>query len=340
MYQMLSSVIPKKTWLKLALLALAGCAANMGQAQTNFAAPLMLAGNWGSVTNNNTGVVPDAGNPGIAGNYPNAPLWYKWTAPADGEVQLDTIGSSVVATNISIGFNPTNFTLVTNTVVSVVKLDTVLGVYSGSNLTGLTQIAANDDLFPVYQQNYTAQNVFSVDSSNAPAPIKIPFSSDYGSSFTQLISIRGVQHYYYQPYFSPSGLKFNAKGGATYYFSVDTKASPYAFATSSVLYGPVVLNWAYHSSGVFRFASENIDQTGVKDTNGFAMLLYQTAETETSRRWSGTVNAAFYNSTLRTYYRYDVPGVLVTVTRTAGSSGRVEVDYTTVDGDTNLLTAV
>jgi len=340
MYQTLRSLVPKTAWRKLALLALVGAAASLGQAQTSFSTPQVLSGDWGAVTNDNTGVVPDAGNPGIAGNYPNAPLWYAWTAPADGEVSLDTIGSLVLATNaIPVFTNSFPFYFyVTN--VAVVKLDTVLGVYTGDNVAQLTQIAANDDLFPVYQENYTAQNVFSVDSSNAPVPVSVPLSGFYSSSssFSQQIAIGGIESYYYQPYFGPSGLRFNAKGGMTYYFSVDTKYSTYGFSSSSTLYGPVVLNWAYHPSGVFRFASENIDQTGVRDTNGFAMLLYQTSETETSRRLSGTVNADFLNTTYHTYYPYDVPGVLVTVTRTAGSSGRVQVGYTTVDGTTNLLT--
>ena len=39
-----------------------------------------------------------------------------------------------------------------------------------------------------------------------------------------------------------------------------------------------------------------------------------------------------------TYYGYDAPGLLVTVTRVAGSSGRMAVDYTTVDGDASVTT--
>ena len=67
------------------------------------------------------------------------------------------------------------------------------------------------------------------------------------------------------------------------------------------------------------------------------MLLYQCAETETSRRLTGNPDAAQYDTTLHTYYSYDVPGVLVTVTRVGGSSGRVTVDYMTVDGNTNMI---
>src|ERR1035437_5777093 len=38
------------------------------------------------------------------------------------------------------------------------------------------------------------------------------------------------------------------------------------------------------------------------------------------------------NSVVLTYYNYNVPGALVTVTRVAGSSGRVTLDYSTEDG--------
>ena len=89
---------------------------------------------------------------------------------------------------------------------------------------------------------------------------------------------------------------------------------------------------------MFRFASENVDQTGIIGTNGSPMLLYQCSETETSRHISGTVNANEYDGTIGTYWSYDAPGLLVTVTRVAGSSGRMAVDYTTMDGDASVTT--
>jgi hypothetical protein len=44
-----------------------------------------------------------------------------------------------------------------------------------------------------------------------------------------------------------------------------------------------------------------------------------------------------YPTTFSSYYSYDAPGLLVTVTRVAGASGRIAVDYTTVDGNTNQV---
>ncbi len=212
MYQMFKRFVPQAKWLKLALVLLAGCSASLVQAQNNFSSAQAIAGEWGAVTNDNSSVVADPSFPGIAGNFPNAPLWYKWTAPHDGAVQLDTVGGQVLTTTTNIySFNipPTNSFTVTNVTVGYVKLDTVLGVYLGSDVSNLTHIAAYDVMFPFPQQNRVGQNIFDVDSSNNP------------------VFIQPVKASYLQPYSGPSKIMFNAKGGTTYYFEVDTKSSSY-----------------------------------------------------------------------------------------------------------------
>lgn len=282
--------------------------ANLATAQFSFYSPQVLdpSAKWGEATNDNTGVIPDVGAPSVAGSPPNAPLWYQWTAPQDGVVELDTVGSSTMVTNYYFTYDPIllSFTLTTN--ISPALLDTVVGVYTGTNISTLSQVVANDDLYPV---NSTIE------------PYIISASTDYANSFffqSVFGLLNGYQagssFYYIPPYHGPSHTRFNVKGGATYYFDVDTK-----FSSST---GPVVLNWAYKSSGVFRFATEDFD-------SATQLPLYQTAQTE-SQPPSGTGNDA--NSTVLTYYQYNAPGTLVTVTRTAGSTGRVMVDYNTVDG--------
>src|ERR1017187_9129060 len=114
--------------IKLGLVILACFAAEVGRAQFTFATAANLSGYWGSVTNDNTSGGPEANAPQIAGFTNNAPLWYQWTAPVDGEVELDTIGSDIFG---------------------IIPLDTVLGVFTGASLTTLNQVAANDDLFPI-----------------------------------------------------------------------------------------------------------------------------------------------------------------------------------------------
>ena len=278
----------RRIWRVLLLWALWPLAA--AHAQTSFSAALDLGdGDWGAVTGNNSGVVPDVGAPNIAGFPPNHPLWYKWTAPRDGDVELDTAGSALVVTNIAVVGYDTNLQQViyATNLVPVTQLDTVLGVYQGSDVRYLTQLAANDDLFPVNTRF----------SENLRTP-----DSDLLSSLSILTL----------PYHGPSHLRFSARAGQTYYFAVDTKAGA----------GNISLNWAYKSSGVFRFATEDVDPVTQQ-------IEYQTSRTE-SQTPQGT--AADVNSVVTTYYPYNAPGVLVTVTRTAGSRGRVSVDYHTVDG--------
>jgi hypothetical protein len=257
-----------------------------GRAQTSFTTPGVLSGNSGYVVNDNTGVMPDPGAPSTAGFPPNAPLWYSWTAPVDGEVTLDTVGSVD-----DIFLQP---------------LDTVLGVYTGNTLGTLSQVAANDDLYPIYHT-----------LPNPPAPGNTQQYNETGSGdYGIFVGPGGLPVLGYQQlYNGPSHLRFNAKGGVTYYFVVDTK---------NPVTGNLSLNWAYQPSGVFRFATEDIDfLTGLP--------LYQTAATE-SLFPQGLNNNA--NSVILSYYTFNVRGCLVTVTRSAGSVGRVSVDYTTVDGTT------
>ena len=94
----------------------------------DFANAQELFGSWGSVTNDNSGASLEAGEPNHGGQNAGNSIWYKWTAPTDGEVSMDTIGS----------LGP-----------SGAILDTVIGVYVGNNLSSLTQVAANDESFPL-----------------------------------------------------------------------------------------------------------------------------------------------------------------------------------------------
>ncbi len=276
--------------VKLALVVLAGLMVNVGNAQTNFAKAQGLAGSWGSVTNSNVGVHRDTNPPppNIAGYAANAPLWYQWTPPSiDGEVELDTVGS------MGGGIN----------------LDTVLGVFTGTSLTNLNQVAANDDLFPINMLTYGYEGYNETGSGDYAG-------TNYPPGSLPLFA-------YLLPYHGPSHLRFNAKAGTTYYFVVDSHISVNDLATQYTPgTGAIVLNWAYKSSGVFRFATEDVDHST-------GLPLYQAAETESDYQ---VHYVPVGNAVLFTYYSYNVPGVLVTVTRVAGSVGRAWVDYTTVDG--------
>jgi uncharacterized delta-60 repeat protein len=296
---------------------LAGLAVNIGKAQTNFASAEVLSGDYGSVTVDNTGVVPDSGTPTIAGLPPEHTVWFQWSSTNSGEVEIDTIGSVDDS--------------------GLTNLDTVLGVYTGTSLAALDLVSANDNLYPNYQYNEAGQNIYTTGDTNYNQTTNPP-----------PVQAHGIFGDIYQPYAGvpysptgPSGLRFNAVAGTTYYFAVDTRSSYYYKSVGGLGFsglnmtgpGMISLNWSLHPSGVFRFATENADVTGLTYPDGTPLLLYQTAATESSG----------YSTTAGDPIRYpafnDANGVLVTVTRVAGAYGRVRVDYTTADLslNTNLM---
>jgi hypothetical protein len=83
-----------------------------------FASSITFSGNSGLVTGSNVNATREAGEPLHADLPGGASVWWEWTASESGEVCFDTFGSD---------------------------FDTILAVYSGQSLSGLTPIAANDD---------------------------------------------------------------------------------------------------------------------------------------------------------------------------------------------------
>jgi uncharacterized repeat protein (TIGR01451 family) len=77
-----------------------------------------LSGNSGSTSGITLLSTREAGEPNHAGNSGEKSVWWRWTAPAAGQLTLDTHDSS---------------------------FDTVLAVYTGSSVSALTAVAANDN---------------------------------------------------------------------------------------------------------------------------------------------------------------------------------------------------
>jgi Tol biopolymer transport system component len=84
----------------------------------NFADAEILSGNSGSLTVDNDGATLEVGEPNHVGHSMGCSVWYQWQATANGDVTFDTAGSHI---------------------------DTVIGVYTGSSLSTLTQVASDDD---------------------------------------------------------------------------------------------------------------------------------------------------------------------------------------------------
>jgi len=89
-------------------------------ANDNFssATPITLSGNSATLTASSIGASQEAGEPHHGHNNDGASIWWKWTAPANGTLTVNTLG--------------TNF-------------DTVLAAYTGGSVDSLSQLAANDD---------------------------------------------------------------------------------------------------------------------------------------------------------------------------------------------------
>jgi hypothetical protein len=84
----------------------------------SFTASTLLTGGTAATNGRNFSATKEGGEPSHAGNAGGKSVWYRWVATATGPVTVSTAGS--------------NF-------------DTLLGVYTGSTVSGLTALASNDD---------------------------------------------------------------------------------------------------------------------------------------------------------------------------------------------------
>ena len=84
----------------------------------SWAAALKLFGDTVSDTASNQYATKESGEPNHAGNAGGHSIWWRWVAPGDGPVALNTQGSTC---------------------------DTLLAVYTGSSVSSLTVVASNDD---------------------------------------------------------------------------------------------------------------------------------------------------------------------------------------------------
>ena len=79
---------------------------------------LTISGDTATSTASNQHAMKEPGEPNHAGNAGGHSLWWRWTAPGDGPVTVNTSGND---------------------------FDTLLGVYTGGGVGSLTAVASNDD---------------------------------------------------------------------------------------------------------------------------------------------------------------------------------------------------
>lgn len=84
----------------------------------NFASATTISGTTGTVSGSTVDATSETGEPEHGGTTGGSSSWWRWTAPASGYLDVATTGSSY---------------------------DTTLGVYTGSSVSTLTEVASNDD---------------------------------------------------------------------------------------------------------------------------------------------------------------------------------------------------
>jgi len=91
----------------------------MGPPNDPFSNAFTISGAAGSTNGTSAGATKEAGEPNHAGNSGGKSVWYRWTPAVNGTAVMDTTGSA---------------------------FDTLLAVYTGADVAGLTPIAANNDI--------------------------------------------------------------------------------------------------------------------------------------------------------------------------------------------------
>jgi hypothetical protein len=119
-----------------ALMALTALAVHAQPANDNFANAAVITGISGAIHGSNVGATAQPGEPDDASNPdgPAASVWYQWISPINGGMAFSTEGSS---------------------------FDTVMAAYTGTNISQLTLLAANDDV-NYLRGDFTSQIGFPV----------------------------------------------------------------------------------------------------------------------------------------------------------------------------------
>jgi len=97
---------------------LAVCSLAQTPANDQFSNRIGLSGTNITVTGSNKKATKETGEPNHAGNPGGASVWWRWTAPTNGDLIITTDGSD---------------------------FDTLLGIYTGSSVSALSVVISNDD---------------------------------------------------------------------------------------------------------------------------------------------------------------------------------------------------
>ncbi len=111
-----------------------------------FASAMAISGSMGSASTQSVNATAETGEPDHAGQTATKSVWFDWSAPADGNFTFNTDGSS---------------------------FDTVLAIYTGTDISALTSVASNDN-----------QGIASISKpSFTPGASQVTFNATSGQSY-------------------------------------------------------------------------------------------------------------------------------------------------------------
>jgi len=118
-----------------------GAALAVAPANDNFSDISTIAGSSGTTLGSNVSATAEPGEPDhYDGNPVSASVWWHYTAPSDGLLMVDTVGSELEPGK---------------------HLDTVLAIYTGVSVDALTPLASNDDIDEI-SSNFQSRVVLNV----------------------------------------------------------------------------------------------------------------------------------------------------------------------------------
>jgi secreted trypsin-like serine protease len=255
-------------------------------ANDDFAAATALTGAVSSaIAATNTRATGQAGEPAPVFGAADASLWYSWTASASGTARFTTAGSSY---------------------------DTTLAVYTGSALTGLTNVATNDDdnntlqslvSFPVTAGTTYRVQVGGFAGSRGTGRLQFslnPETNDMFAAATTLSGAAGTIH--------GSNLRATNEPGEPVL----------GFAPQATVW----YRWSAPNSGTFQFTTvgSNFDTVLAAATGSSITSLTQVAFNDDS---IGVQSKIQFAATAGTTYRIRVDGF-------AGQRGSIQLNWTQI----------
>ncbi len=155
------------------------------EANNQFADAIQLFPGDSVVAGDNYQATKEAGEPSHAGNAGGASVWFRWITPFGGWVQIDTLGSS---------------------------FDTLLAVYTGSAVDGLSWVASDDD----GGGNFTSRVFFNAEADVEYRVAVDGYNGDTGTYMLRVVQgIPGDTFAFRQPISGPASFIHGSNLGAT-----------------------------------------------------------------------------------------------------------------------------